>query len=291
MSKNIDLSIIIVSYNGAFWLKKTLETLDEHYLQKTARAVEVIVVDNGSDDELLSMVREHFSWVQLIELTENKGFAGANNIGIDRAHGKYVMLLNPDTQLDQRSNIDNLVDYLQSHKKVGMIGPKLEMTDGRLDLACHRGEPTLWAAACYFGKLEKLWPRWRVVNGYHRHDLDLEKIHPIDAISGAAMVLPRRVIDQIGLLDERFFLYAEDLDWARRVREAGYQVVYDPEVTIIHHKNKTGIANQDAKISGRSREYFFDTMLQYYDKYYGEKLPRFVRNIVKAAVFVKKQDI
>lgn len=291
MSKNIDLSIVIVSYNGSFWLKKTLESLQEYYLSKTKRQVKTYLVDNGSSDDVVAMVRENFDWVDVEVLSENKGFAGANNVALRRVKSDYVMLLNPDTQLDERSRIDDLLDYLQDHPEAGMIGPKLLLTDGRLDWACHRGEPTLWAAACYFMKLEKLWPHWRLVNGYHRHDLNLETIHEIDAISGAAMVVPQSVVEKVGLLDERFFLYAEDLDWARRFREAGYKVIYDPEVVIIHHKNKTGIANKDAKISGKSREYFFDTMLQYYDKYYGEKMPAWVRKIVAGVLFVKKEGM
>lgn len=291
MEENIDLSIIIVSYNGEFWLKKTLDTLDQFFLQKTKLTVEVILVDNASSDNVIAMVRENFAWVKIIALKENKGFAGANNIGIKQARGKYVMLLNPDTQLDERSQLERLIGYLREHEEVGMIGPRLVLTDGKLDPACHRGEPTLWASFCYFAKLEHLWPHWRLVNGYHRHDLDMASVHSVDAISGAAMMLPAAVIEKVGLLDEQFFLYAEDLDWSRRCREAGYQVIYDPEVVIIHHKNKTGIANQDAQISGRAREYFYDTMLQYYDKYYANKMPAWVRKIVSGVLFVKKEGI
>ena len=289
MQEKIDLSIIIVSYNGSFWLKKTLESLKEFYLDQTTKRVAVYLVDNASTDDVVVMTRQNFPFVQIIELEKNLGFAAANNRALKEISSDYVMLLNPDTQLDERSRIDLLLDYLSAHQEVGMIGPKLLLTDGRLDPACHRGEPNPWAAACYFLRLEKLWPRWRLVYGYHRGDLDMDKIHSIEAISGAAMIVPRSALEVVGLLDERFFLYAEDLDWARRFREAGYQIIYDPECIIIHHKNKTGIANQDAQISGKSREYFFNTMLQYYDKYYADKLPKFMRRLVQSFLFVKKE--
>ena len=235
------LTIIIVSYNGEFWLKKTLQTLDEFYRQKTATQVKTVVVDNGSSDDITGMIKNDFPWVHLLASPTNLGFAGANNLALFECDSDFVMLLNPDTQLDERSRLDHLFDQLESHPEWGMIGPRLVMTDGQLDPACHRGEPTLWASFCYFARLEKLFPRLKFFAGYHRHDLDLTTCHPVDAISGAATIVSRTALTDVGPLDANFFLYGEDLDWCRRFREAGYQVVYDPAVTIIHHKHKTEI--------------------------------------------------
>ena len=282
------LTIIIVSYNGEFWLKKTLQTLDEFYRQKTATQVKTVVVDNGSSDDITGMIKNDFPWVHLLASPTNLGFAGANNLALFECDSDFVMLLNPDTQLDERSRLDHLLDQLESHPEWGMIGPRLVMTDGQLDPACHRGEPTLWASFCYFARLEKLFPRLKFFAGYHRHDLDLTTCHPVDAISGAATIVSRTALTDVGPLDANFFLYGEDLDWCRRFREAGYQVVYDPAVTIIHHKHKTGIANKDAAISGQSKIYFYDTMLQYFDKYQAEHYPRFVRTLLSWVILWKK---
>ena len=282
------LTIIIVSYNGEFWLKKTLQTLDEFYRQKTATQVKTVVVDNGSSDDITGMIKNDFPWVHLLASPTNLGFAGANNLALFECDSDFVMLLNPDTQLDERSRLDHLFDQLESHPEWGMIGPRLVMTDGQLDPACHRGEPTLWASFCYFARLEKLFPRLKFFAGYHRHDLDLTTCHPVDAISGAATIVSRTALTDVGPLDANFFLYGEDLDWCRRCREAGYQVVYDPAVTIIHHKHKTGIANKDAAISGQSKIYFYDTMLQYFDKYQAEHYPRFIRTLLSWVILWKK---
>ncbi|MBQ6154432.1 glycosyltransferase family 2 protein [bacterium] len=289
--KKRSLTIVIVSYNGSFWLKKTLQSLQEYYLSATATKVRVMLVDNHSSEDVVEMVKADFSWVEVISLPENRGFAGANNVALKLVKSDYVMLLNPDTQLDERSQLDRLLDRLQDEPQIGMIGPCLLLTDGRMDMACHRGEPTLWASLCYFLKLEKLFPRWRLVNGYHRQDFDLKTSHQVDAISGAAMMIRTETMAEVGFLDERFFLYAEDLDWCKRFRDAGYQIWYEPAVTIIHHKNKTGIANQDAKISGASRQHFFNTMLQYYDKHYAQQYPKWMRQLLRVFLFVKREGI
>jgi GT2 family glycosyltransferase len=272
-------------------LRKTLVSLRQYYLKKTANKVKVVLVDNDSSDDSVAMARAEFGWVEVVELEQNTGFAAANNVALKTAKTEYVMLLNTDTQLNEKNGIDEMIEYLEKHKDVGMIGPKLILTDGRIDPASHRGEPTLWAAASYFLGLEKLWPCNRFFSRYHKWYLAMDQTHEIDAISGAAMILPRRAVQQVGLLDESFFLYAEDLDWARRFRDAGYKVVYYPQAEITHHKNKSGIVNQDAKIQGKSRAYFYNTMLQYYDKYYSDKYPRWVRAVVKVAVSVKRERL
>jgi len=290
-SKKRSLAIVIVSYNGRFWLRKTLDSLEQFYRQRTKTRLQVYVVDNASTDDVVAMTKTDFPWVQVIPLETNRGFAGANNVALEQVKADYVMLLNPDTQLDERSDIDAMLDYLSDHPEAGMIGPKLLLTDGQLDPACHRGEPTPWASLCYFVGLEKLFPHWRLVNGYHRGDLDLDTTHSVDAISGAAMIVTGSALQKVGLLDERFFLYAEDLDWCRRFRTLGYQVVYYPKAVITHHKNKTGIANQDAKISGASRRHFYHTMLQYYDKHYASHYPNFLRSLLRAFLFVKTEGL
>ncbi len=283
------LAIILVNYNGSFWLKKTLSSLEEFYLNKTKNKVEVWLVDNHSSDDSVTMVKTDFPWVHLIVAPENLGFAKANNLAIAQTDADYLMLLNSDTQLTSQSQLDKLINYLYEHKEVGMIGPRLLLTNGELDPACHRGEPTLWASFTYFSGLEKLFPQNKLFSQYHAYFADLNSIHFVEAISGAAMMISRPALNIVGPLDEDFFLYGEDLDWCKRFRDHNFPIVYNPEVTIIHHKNKSGIENSDQSIKKKTNTHFYDTMLQYYDKHYAKKYPQFVRTFVKTILAMKKE--
>ncbi len=289
MPKKHSLAIILVNYNGSFWLKKTLASLDEFYLQKTKNKIEVILVDNNSSDDSLKMVKKEFPWVKIIAATENLGFAKANNLALKETNADYLMLLNSDTQLTPESNLDLLINYLYEHKATGMIGPKLTLTNGQLDPASHRGEPTLWASFTYFAKLEKLFPRSKIFGQYHQYYLDINTTHPVQAISGAAMMITRPALNAIGPLDLDFFLYGEDLDWCKRFRLAGFEIVYYPTVNIIHHKNKSGLDGEDKKLKHQTNQHFYNTMLQYYDKHYQKKYPPFIRQLVKNVLFFLRE--
>lgn len=285
------LGILIVSYNGAFWLKKTLTTLKQHYLDTSTYAVDVLVVDNNSTDDTRAMLTEEFNWVESIFLDQNNGFSYANNRGIERMNHEYIMLLNPDTECTEESNFDKLIKYLDAHKKIGVLTPKITFLDGELEPACHRGEPTPWNSLCYMTGLSRLFPRWPLFAGYHQSYKDLDTIHEIDACTGAAMIVRQSVIERVGMLDEQFFMYAEDLDWCKRIREAGYAIVYNPDATIIHHKYKSGIKSSSQKIAKKTKKYLYETMLQYYDKHYAEQYPRFVRSLLHLLIVIKKGGV
>jgi len=139
----------------------------------------------------------------------------------------------------------------------------------------------------YFAKLEKLFPKIKLFAHYHQTYKDLNTIHQIDACSGAAMMVRNSAIKKVGLLDEMFFMYAEDLDWCKRFRDVGYQVIFYPKVKIIHHKYKSGIKSSNRKTSLMTRRYFYKTMLQYYDKYYQNKYPKFIRKILEYFILIK----
>lgn len=287
-SQQIDLEIIIVSFNGEFWLKKTLSTLYDYYIKKTKRNVLVTVVDNNSSDGSVKMLKDEFKWVNAMLMKDNFGFAIANNIALKKTKAKYAMLLNSDVELNEKSNFDTLLNFLDKKPRIGMITPRVEFINGEIDPACHRGEPTPWASFAYFSKLEKLFPKSKLFGQYHQSYKDLKSIHTIDACTGAAMIVRGDSLEKVGLLDERFFMYAEDLDWCKRYREAGYLVVYNPEVTIVHHKNKSGIKSSSQKIAKKTNKYFYDTMLQYYDKHYKDSYPSFIRTIIKYILVIKK---
>lgn len=286
-----DLSLIILNYDAQFWLKKTLTTLKEFYLDQSQYKVETIVVDNGSSDGSPEMIKNEFKWVKLIETEENLGFAAGNNLALEKINSRYAMLLNSDLEFEDNSNLDILIDYLDQHPEAGIITPRIHFVSGKIDPACHRGEPTIWAALTYFLKLEKIFPHSEFFTQYHQGYKDLDSIHTIEACSGAALMVRTSAMEEIGYLDERFFMYAEDLDWCKRFREADYQVVYHPEVEIIHHKYKSGIKNTSKKIAKNTNRYFYNTMLQYYDKHYADQYPAFVRTLLRYYLATKKEGI
>ena len=267
MPKNPDLSIIILNYNTADWLENALRSI-ERFSGKNIN-LEIIVVDNASKDNSVEMVKQKFPKVNLIQSSENGGFAKGNNLGIQEAQGRYVMLFNSDAEFTDQTHLEKIIRYLDSNDAVAVMSPKLILPDGAIDLASHRGEPTAWAALTYFGKLEQIFPNSLFFGQYHQTWKNFDTIHEIDACSGAAMIVRASAIQQVGMLDEQFFMYAEDLDWCRRFREAGYSVMYFPESTVLHHKYKSGLKNSSKDTAQTTNHHFFETMKQYYEKHYG----------------------
>lgn len=287
--KQKDLSIIVLNFNTQFWLKKTLQSLKDFYLDRAKYAVEVIVVDNDSNDGSPEMVEKEFKWAKLIRSGGNVGFAAGNNIALKKITARYSMLLNSDTEFHEGSNLDTIIKYMDDNKQVGMITPRVELPNGTIDPACHRGEPTPWASITYFAGLEKLFPQSPLLGQYHQTFKNKDEIHEIDACTGAAMIFSTKFMqDTVGYLDEQFFMYAEDIDWCRRFREAGKRIVFHPEVKIIHHKYKSGIKSSSTNLAKKVNNMFYDTMLMYYDKWYTDKYPKFFRTILKTFLFIKK---
>jgi hypothetical protein len=198
------------------------------------------------------------------------------------------MLLNSDTELTANSNLDSLITFMDNNEKVAVATPKLVLSNGALDWACHRGEPTPWASFTYFTKLAQLLPQSQLFGQYHQTYKDLATQHFIAACSGAAMLIRTKYMNEVGFLDENFFMYGEDLDWCKRFRNAGYQISFHPEVSIIHHKYKSGIQTESPLTSLQSKRYFYNTMLLYYDKHYLDKYPKIIRFFLRLFVFIKK---
>ncbi|HET9571970.1 MAG TPA: glycosyltransferase family 2 protein [Bacteroidales bacterium] len=284
----MDLSIIILNFNGKSWLENLLTSLQSYWLNQTRYVTEVVVVDNASTDDSVSYLQS-LSGIRLICSDQNGGFAYGNNLALRNNPSRYVMLLNSDTEfLPQGSNLDSLIEYMDEEPNVGIVTPNLRLDSGLPDSACHRGEPTPWAAFTYFSGLERMFPRSKMFGQYHQTFKSSKIIHNIDACSGAAMLVRNDAISKVGLLDEQFFMYAEDIDWCRRFREAGYQVMYYPEVTLIHHKYQSGLGNSDDKIKKEVHKWFYMTMLQYYDKHYKKKYPPFYRWALKGFLALKR---
>ena len=275
------LSIIISSYNTSQLLQQTINSIPQN------KDWEIIVVDNNSIDDSVQCVKTQYPHIKRISNTENKGFATANNQGIKIAKGEYVLLLNSDTKIVSDA-ISKLIEYIDAHPKVGAITPKIVFTNGTLDPACHRGMPTPWRSLCYYSGLEKIFPQSKLVGGYHQAYLGYNKIHTIETTSATAMIVRKKTIDEIGLLDEQFFLYGEDLDWCKRITDAGWKIVYLPTAKVIHHKRQSGKKNQSKSTKVFAQNHFYDTMKQFYEKHYSHTYPKWLRQLVYLGIDFKK---
>ena len=223
------VSVVIVSWNARDYLRECLLSV-----RKTAGAVvkEIIVIDNASSDGSPEMVAAEFRDVMLIRATENLGFARANNLALERASGSWLALVNSDVVVHPDC-FQQLVKYLESHDEVGLVGPKLYGTDGEIQRSCRR-LPTIWNTTCRVFGLDNVLSRWALFSGremrHWKHDEQAE----VEVISGCFWLARREAIKQVGVLDERFFFYSEDMDWCRRFREAGWKVVFVPKATATH---------------------------------------------------------
>jgi GT2 family glycosyltransferase len=246
------------------------------------------VVDNDSEDNSVQMVKKEFKWVNLIESKENNGFSAGNNLALKNSTAKYVMLLNSDVEFNEKSNLDLLIKFMNSNSLVAVITPKVILPNGKLDFSCHRGEPTIWASLSYFLGMSKKFPNKPFFAEYHQTYKNLDEAHEIDACSGAAMLVRTSKMKTVGLLDERFFMYAEDLDWCKRFRDDGNKIMYFPQVEVVHHKYKSGIKSSSSKTSTKVRVHFYDTMIQYFDKHYRDQYHPIVRKLIRYFLFIKK---
>ncbi len=271
------LSIVILNYNTKDLLKQTLESI------KTSQKAETIVVDNASTDDSIDMLKNNFPRVKIVQNKQNLGFAAGNNQGIKVAKGKYILLLNSDTQI-QDNAIDKCINYLDKHSQVGILTPKLILSDGAIDLASHRGFPTPLNSLAYFTKLEQLFPNFKPFSGYHQTWKDFDTTHPVDVVSGASMFIRDQVIKDIGLLDEQFFMYAEDIDFCKRAYAANWQIVYYPKATVIHHKGQSGTKSKNQQTKSKTRQHFYLTMKQYFNKHHSQDYPKPVHHLINLSI-------
>lgn len=274
----MDLSILIVNYNTC---QLTVNCLRSVFASETGYTYEVIVIDNNSKDASVQTIREEFPQVKLIENTENTGFAKANNQGMDVSKGRYVLLLNSDTVI-QPDTIQTMVAFMDDHPSVGASGCKIILPDGSLDKACKRGFPTPSASFYYAFGLSKLFPNNPRFNQYQLGYLDPDQEYPVDCLVGAFMLVRKETLEQVGGLDETFFMYGEDIDWCYRIKQAGWGIHYYPRTTIIHYKGG----------SARRRPFkiiyeFHRAMILFHRKHYRKKYNIFVNGAVYAGVGVK----
>jgi N-acetylglucosaminyl-diphospho-decaprenol L-rhamnosyltransferase len=281
-----NLAVIIVSYNTCALLRECLKSVS---VAASGLQVEVCVVDNASPDDSTTMVRADFPWVHLIANADNRGYPQANNQGLrlfgfqDAAGGTggplpgpaapddarlpaFVLLLNPDTVLPPGA-LHEMLAFLESRPRAGVAGPRLVRLDGSLDKACRRSFPTPESSLWHLMRLDRLFPRSPRFARYDLSYLSPNLTAEVDAVAGAFMLVRRAAIAQAGLLDETFWMYGEDLDWAKRIKDCGWQVWYNAAVTVVHVKEAA------SRHSYRARVEFYRALILFYEKHYRAVTP------------------
>lgn len=230
----MDLSIIIVSWNVKNLLKKCLESI---YRETKNIKYEVFVVDNASKDETVEMVQNEFPQVHLIANQNNLGFAKANNQAIQQAKGDFILLLNPDTEIIENA-LDKMVSFMKSHPEAGVAGCQILNPDRTIQPSVRRF-PTLASHIIILLKLHNFFSRAKSIRNYYIMDFSYQAMKEVDQVMGACLMTKREVIDKVGLLDDKFFIWYEEVDFCQRVKKAGWKVLFSPEAKIIHEKGKS----------------------------------------------------
>jgi N-acetylglucosaminyl-diphospho-decaprenol L-rhamnosyltransferase len=268
----MDISILIVSWNVRELLRKCLNSV---FSNQYSADTETILVDNASSDGTIAMLRDEFPAVRVIANPVNLGFTRGNNQALAIARGRYLFLLNPDTELRPNA-LENLTAYMDAHPRVGIVGPKLFYADGTLQ-SSRRRFPTLATAFLESTKLQQWFPRNRVLKHYYMLDTRDDQTQEVDWVSGSAMFVRRELYEQVGGFDEQFFMYSEELDWCYRAKQAGWQIVYLPTAEVIHHESKSAeqaLAQRDI--------YFHSSKIRFFRKYRGALVAEILRAFLLA---------
>lgn len=231
----MELSVIIVNYNVKHFLEQCL-----HSVLKASKTIsaEIFVVDNNSVDGSTQLVKEKFPQVHLIENKDNVGFSKANNQAIRLAKGKYILLLNPDTVVEE-DTFTKIIRFMEEHPDAGGLGVKMIDGKGNFLPESKRGLPTPWVAFCKMFGLSKLFPKSKNFGKYHLSYLNENETHEVEVLAGAFMLMRKETLEKVGLLDETFFMYGEDIDLSYRITQGGYKNYYFPGTTIIHYKGES----------------------------------------------------
>jgi len=274
----LDLAIVILNYNTRDLLSNCLDSV---FATQGELRYQVCVVDNASTDGSAEMVRSRFPQAHVIANPVNIGYSAGNNVGLrwfgfgdandaasvgPREPARYALLLNPDTLLPPAA-LAEMIAFMDAHPAVGVSGPRVRRLDGSLDKACRRSFPTPQVSFYRMTGLSRLFPRSKRFNAYNLEYLPEDAVHPVDSVVGAYMQVRREAIADAGLLDEAFFMYGEDLDWAKRIKDAGWEVWYNGQVEITHVKEAA------SSQSSKSRIDFYEAMWIFYRKHYQARTP------------------
>jgi len=273
----MDITVSIVNWNTKNELARCLKSV----LAQDEAEFEVIVVDNASSDGSADMVARDFPQVTLIANDKNGGFSRAHNQTLKIAKGRYVMLVNPDTLMEEHDVLKKIVHFADENPDIGIIGPRIENPNGSLQFSARRF-PTLGAGLFRRTPLGKLFPNNRFVKSYIMADWKHDDIRDVDWVSGAALVARKKMIDEIGPLDPGFFMYCEDVDWAYRAKQRGWRVIYCPMAKV---KHRIGSSSDQAPI--RMIYQFHRSMFRFFVKHYAKGVNVVLTPLVFAALAVR----
>jgi len=273
-----DLSIIIVNYNVKHFLEQCLMAIEKarHGLQ-----VEIFVVDNASVDGSQGLLKKKFPYVKLIENHKNLGFSKANNQALRQANAAYILMLNPDT-LIQEDTLITLKKFLDEHPQTGAVGCKLINPDGTFQIACRRSIPTPWIAFTRIVGLSKIFPKSPVFGKYNLTYLDPDLQHEVDVLSGSLMMVRKDIISRIGYFDEDYFMYGEDIDLCYRIKKAGMKVFYVPTTKAIHYKGESTKKGEFPFISN-----FYTAMLLFINKHFKNHYSIVLKLLLIAGIYIR----
>lgn len=270
----LDCSVIIVSFNSAADLPACLDAVR----RATHASHEVLVVDNASTDGTPDVVARSYPDVRLIRNQLNVGFARAANQGFHEGQGRYLLLLNPDAMAHEGA-IDRCVHFLDANRDVGVVGARVNNPDGTLQRACRRSVPTPMVSLFRLGGLKRLFPGHPAARAYNLEDADPAMTTDVDAVSGAFLMVRREAVRAAGGMDERYFLYAEDIDFCMSVARAGWRVVYYPEAVVTHKK---GASSRQARLAA-NRE-FHRSMALFHQKHFASGMPGWANAAIRTAI-------
>lgn len=280
-SPTADLGIIVLNYNTRDLLRDCLRSLAATRGPK----LDITVVDNASPDNSVAMVSAEFPNVRLIASETNGGYAFGNNLALREFLSRpnpprALMLLNTDTVVPPDS-LARMMDFFDAHPEAGIVGPKLVLRDGSLDLACRRSFPTPEISFYRMLGLSKLFPKSRTFGRYNLTYLDENETAQVDSVVGAAMLMRTQALEQAGLLDETFFMYGEDLDLALRIKQKGWNAYYYPGAQIMHYKRESSRQSKKAQVE------FYRAMYIFYAKHYRATTPFYLDWLVMGGIALK----
>ncbi len=301
-----DLDIVIVNYNTAQLLRACLQSV---FASRCDFRWRVFVVDNGSQDESVAMLKAEFEpnypHLNVIVSPRNGGFSFGNNLALrqicpfetsvevnlpeqarnlyigSQPQARYVVLLNPDTVVPPDC-FQAMYDFMQTYPEAGIVGPKLVKADGSLDLACRRSFPTPEVSFYRMLGLSKIFPKSRRFARYNLTFLDVNTMYEIDSVCGAFMLVRAEAIAQAGILDEAFFMYGEDLDWAYRIKQQGWKVFYNPVTTVIHYKGESSKQRSTGALLN-----FYHAMLVFHRKHYARQTFFLLNWLIYLGIYAK----
>ncbi|MDD2823020.1 MAG: glycosyltransferase family 2 protein [Candidatus Daviesbacteria bacterium] len=277
------LSIVIVNYNSGNYLLSCLKSIE---VNKGELDLDIWVVDSSSDDESFELAKKHFPNLNYISNKENVGFTKANNQALRKIENEYILILNPDTEVFS-DTLSYMLNFLKQNENIGATTCKVELANNKLDWSSHRGFPTPLASFFYYFLRNDKY--------YHLSDLNMSKTHEVDAVTGAFLLTRKSVLDKVGLFDEDYFMYGEDLDLCFRIKQAGYKIVFVPDVKIIHYKGvSSGIKGHSQQLTKANIESktlafnsFYKTMKIFYKKNLSSRYPFFINWIVYLGIDLK----